>query len=74
MGFISEGRMYAPQKWFWIVGGDESRAWSSEAGAYVTEWDNRRVARIASEQQLSDLLRLYGLAVPCQQSTILQRQ
>lgn len=66
--------MYAPQKWFWIVGGDESRAWSSEAGAYVTEWDNRRVARIASEQQLSDLLRLYGLAVPCQQSTILQRQ
>lgn len=56
--------MYAPQNWFWIVGGDESRAWSSEAGAYVTEWDNRRVARIASEAELRDVLRTYKKAVP----------
>ncbi len=30
---------YNPSDWFWIVGGDESRAWSSAAGAYVGVWD-----------------------------------
>lgn len=28
---------YNPHDWFWIVGGDESRFWSSAAGAYVEE-------------------------------------
>ncbi len=55
---------YTPADWFWIVGGDESRAWSSAASAYVTTWDQTRQSRIASEQELSDVLRQYGLLGP----------
>lgn len=57
-------RMYDPRNWFWIVGGDESRAWSSAAGGYVTSWPAEQVTRIASEQELSDVLRPYGLSGP----------
>jgi hypothetical protein len=28
--------VFTPRDWFWIVGGDETRAWSSAAAAYVT--------------------------------------
>jgi hypothetical protein len=57
-------KTFTPHAWFWVVGGDESRAWSSAAGAYVTEWDAERMTRIASEQELSDVLRVYGLRGP----------
>ncbi len=55
---------YNPQKWFWVVGGDETRAWSSADAAYVQSWDADRTTRIASEQELSDVLRPYGLRGP----------
>lgn len=55
---------YNPRDWFWIVGGDESRAWSSAAGVYVADYDAARVTRIVSEAELNDVLRPYGLALP----------
>lgn len=55
---------YSPFKWFWIVGGDESRAWSSAAGAYVMSWPVDRVTRIASEAELRDVLNPFGLPSP----------
>lgn len=55
---------YDVRDWFWIVGGDTTRAWSSASGAYVTTWPAERVTRIASEADLSDVLRPHGLAVP----------
>lgn len=54
-----------PYNWFWIVGGDTSRgAWSSAARAYVRDWPPEAVTRIASEAELSDVLRGYGLRGP----------
>lgn len=76
---------YDPRNWFWIVAGDESRAWSSASGTYVSElppgWffsiqaaydavvsqganDVLVCSRIASESELSDVLRQHGLTVP----------
>jgi hypothetical protein len=50
--------------WFWVVGGDTSKAWSSAASAYVTEYPTDKLTRIASEAELSDVLRVYGLRGP----------
>lgn len=55
---------FTPSNWFWIVGGDETCAWSSAANAYVTTWDQARQTRIATEQELSEVLRPYGLRGP----------
>lgn len=55
---------YDPFNWFWLVGGDDSRAWSSATGAYVSDYPVDRVTRIASEAELNDVLRPYGLALP----------
>jgi len=55
---------YTPSDWFWFVGGDETKAWSSAAGAYVTEWNPKRLTRIYNEEELSDVLRPYGLQGP----------
>lgn len=55
---------YTPHNWFWIVGGDASKAWSSAVGAYVSSWDADRLTRIANEAELSDVLRVYGLKGP----------
>lgn len=42
-----------PEDWFWIVGDDETRFWSSAAGAYVdTLPEGAGVTRIASEAEL----------------------
>jgi len=56
--------VYDPLNWFWIVGGDESRAWSSKAAAYVTVFPSDTLTRIASEQELDDVLAVYGLPGP----------
>lgn len=56
--------MYDPKNWFWIVGGDETKAWSSGAGAYVTQFDADRLTRIVSEEELTDVLRQYDLKLP----------
>lgn len=61
---MSDTPGYTPHDWFWIVGDDETRAWSSAAGAYVTTFDVGRVTRIASEAELDDVLRRLGLASP----------
>lgn len=55
---------YDPHDWFWIIRGDASRAWSSAAGAYLTEYPADRLTLIDSEQSLTDVLRLYGLPGP----------
>jgi hypothetical protein len=56
-----------PHDWFWVVGGDESRAWSSAVGGYVIEYPIANgLTRIASEQELTDVLKSYGLPGPAQ--------
>jgi hypothetical protein len=55
---------YSPRDWFWIIGGDESRAWSSALGAYVTEYPDDRLTRILNEAELTDVLKAYGLPGP----------
>lgn len=55
---------YDPRDWHWIVGGDASRAWSSRLFQYVTSWPAARTTRIASEAELRDVLRVYGIKGP----------
>ncbi|WP_421912721.1 hypothetical protein [Mesorhizobium sp.] len=56
---------YTPENWFWIVGQDESRFWSSAAGAYVgVAPEGAGVTSIASEDELSDVLAACGLPGP----------
>lgn len=56
---------YTPADWYWIIGGDESRYWSSAAGAYIDELpEDAGVTRIASEAELNDVLAVYGLPGP----------
>ena len=55
---------FNPLAWHWIVGGDESRAWSSAARAYVDTWPADAVTRIADEARLDRVLRSYGLPSP----------
>jgi hypothetical protein len=55
---------FEPHKWFWIVGGDESRAWSSEEGGWVASWEADRLSLIASLAELDEVLRRHGLASP----------
>lgn len=55
---------YEPKNWFWVVGGDESRAWSSAQGQYVAEYPANRTTRILNEDELCDVLRPHGLALP----------
>ncbi len=47
---------FDPKNWFWLVGGDASKAWSSAATAYVSTWDEDRLSRIANEIELYDVL------------------
>ena len=60
---------YDPYNWFWIVSGDESRWWSSKAGAYIKP-DQGFIAaggvptRIASEDELDEVLADYDLQGP----------
>lgn len=56
---------YNPHDWYWIVGGDESRFWSSAAGAYVEQLpEGAGFTRILSEAELDDVLAPYGLLGP----------
>lgn len=60
---------FKADNWFWIVAGDISCAWSSADECYVTQWDQDRVTRIASEVELNDVLRPYGLTLPAPQES-----
>lgn len=50
---------YEPFNWFWIVGDDETRAYSSRAQGYVPidQAPEDRVTRIASMDELIEVLR-----------------
>lgn len=65
---------FTPFDWFWVVGGDASRAWSSAASSYVTSWDAGKVTRIANEQELLEVLRAYGLRGPYVSATDLKAE
>ncbi|WP_245511611.1 MULTISPECIES: hypothetical protein [unclassified Mesorhizobium] len=57
--------MAFPRDWFWFVGGDETRAWSSAAAAYVDAIpEDAGVTHIVSEDELTDVLAVYGLPGP----------
>lgn len=52
-----------PNDWHWIV--DGKRVWSSKAAAYVDKLpENIGFTHIASEEELTDVLAVYGLAGP----------
>jgi hypothetical protein len=54
-----------PKDWYWIVGGDRSRWWSSAAGAYVEILpEDAGVTSILDEEELTNVLALYGLPGP----------
>ncbi len=56
---------YTPLDWYWAVGDDETRYWSSAFASYVTQLpDGAQFTRITSEAELSDVLRPYGLRGP----------
>ncbi|SFV33502.1 hypothetical protein [Hyphomicrobium facile] len=56
---------FDPRNWFWIVAGDETKAWSSAARAFVTEYPADRLSRIANEVELYDVLaRQYPVGAP----------
>lgn len=56
---------YTPADWYWIIGGDEDRYWSSAVAAYVEVLpEGAGVTRIASEDELSGVLAAYGLPGP----------
>lgn len=50
---------YDPFSWFWIVAGDEDRAFSSAVGAYVdaSQADPNRTTMISDEAELIAVLR-----------------
>ena len=62
-------RPYSPKSWYWVVGSDTSRAWSSAEGAYVSDYPADSVTRIASEEDLNGVLRQFGfkVAAPAQE-------
>lgn len=53
-----------PRDWYWVVGSDEGRAWSSAAGEYVTDYPLGSVTRILNEQELTDVLKALGMPGP----------
>lgn len=56
---------YTPSDWHWIVDDNETRYWSSAAGGYVeTLPDGGGVTRIATVQELAEVLAVYGLPGP----------
>jgi len=52
---------YNPRDWYWVVGGDESRAWSSASGEYESEYPGERATRVPNEVELFDVLARTGL-------------
>lgn len=55
---------YDPRNWHWVIGSDGSRAWSTASSSYVAEYPSDAVTRIASEAELRDVLRPYGIRGP----------
>lgn len=56
---------YNPHDWYWVVGNDTNRYWSSKAAAYVAKKPKGYGAtKIDTEHNLSEVLAVYGLAGP----------
>jgi hypothetical protein len=56
---------YNPFDWYWTVGDDDTRYWSSGVGGYVTILPpGSGVSRILNEAELSEVLKVYGLPGP----------
>lgn len=47
--------------WYWLVGNDTTKAWSSREKSYVTEWQENRVTKIISEAELNEVFYNAGL-------------
>lgn len=57
--------VYTPQDWYWRVGDDKSRFWSSKAGAYVENVPKGApVTPIKSEAELAEVLAANGIEGP----------
>jgi hypothetical protein len=63
-------KSYNPSDWYWVVGGDETKVYSSAAGDFVraddatyVEWlsDGTAPTRIASEAELGEVLADYQI-------------
>mgnify|MGYP003404462322 FL=1 len=63
-------KAFDPTNWYWIVGGDETKVFSSASGNYVqpsatayVEWqaDGTTPTRIASDAELGEVLAPYSL-------------
>ena len=56
---MTADQLYTPFNWFWTVQGDEQRAFSSAAGAYIdaSEADPARTTSIDSEASMIAVLR-----------------
>ncbi len=48
---------YIPSDWYWIVAGDESKAYSSLQQGFVENYPVERTTRIASMDELIEVLR-----------------
>lgn len=53
---------YNPKHWYWQIGDDASRFWSSADQAYVEDAPPARCSRIANEVELYDVLAKSGLS------------
>lgn len=58
---IPTTQTYVASAWFWVVAGDESRAWSSADGAYVNKWPSDMCTRVGSEDAINEVLYAAGL-------------
>jgi hypothetical protein len=57
--------VYTPQDWYWQVGDDKSRFWSSKTGAYVESAPKGApVTPIKSEAELAEVLSANGIDGP----------
>lgn len=56
--------MHEWSDWYWIVGGDTSRAWSSQTSGWVTEWPSDRTTRIGSDAELNEVMESVGRRGP----------
>lgn len=49
--------IFEPGDWYWVVGNDASRAWSSKARAWVAEWPPDRRSAVNDLAELDAALR-----------------
>lgn len=56
---------YTPMDWYWQVGADRGKFWSSKLGNWVPQLpDGVGLTKIASVEELTEVLTIYGLPTP----------